>query len=118
MAKKKKPRMPGGGNNPMAMMQQLQQLQQKVLEAQKQLETEEVSATAGGGAVTVTITGDQRCSNLVINPEILADIMEEGDVEILQDMIMTAVNKALDDSREMAESRLGPLSSGLGNFGL
>ena len=66
-------------------------------------------ATTGGGAVKVTVTGDQRCQAVEIDPEILQD----ADVDMLQDLILTAFNTALDKSREMAAERLGPLSSGL-----
>lgn len=104
----------GGANNPGAMMQQIQQLQQQVLEAQQQLEQETVTATAGGGVVKVTITGDQRCKNIEIDPEVLKD----ADVDLLQDLLVTALNSALDQSRKLAEERLGPLSSGLGGLGL
>ncbi len=116
MAKRKSPRRQKGpgGQNPMAMMQQLQQLQQQVVEAQEQLAEETVTATAGGGVVKVTVTGDQRCTEI----EVAAELLEDGDVEMMQDLLLTAVNSALDASREMAEKRLGPLSTGLGGFGL
>jgi len=116
MAKRKKPRMPNspGGGNPMGMMQQLQQIQQQVLETQNQLAEETITGTAGGGAVKVTVTGDQRCTAVEIAPEVL----EDGDAELLEDMILTAFNSALEASREMAEQRLGPLTSGLGSLGL
>lgn len=114
MAKRNRPKMPKGAGNPMGMMQQIQQLQQQVLEAQNALADETVSATAGGGVVSVTVTGDQRCAAVEISPEVL----EEGDVEMLQDLVLTAVNSALEASRQMAEERLGPLASGLGGLGL
>lgn len=95
--------------NPMGMMGQLQKLQEQIQATQAQLALETVTASAGGGVVKVTVTGDQRCTAIEIAPEIL----EDGDVEILQDMILTAVNNALDQSREMAADRLGPLAGGL-----
>lgn len=113
MAKKGKPRMPGG-SNPMGMMQQIQQLQQQMVEAQNALADETVSATAGGGVVKVTVTGDQRCVGIEIAPEVL----EDGDAELLQDMLLAAFNAALEASRSLAEERLGPLASGLGGMGL
>lgn len=100
---------PKGQQNPAGMMQQLQKLQEQLQVAQAQLAEETVSAAAGGGAVKVTITGDQRCQEVHIDPGLL----EEGDVEMLQDLILAAVNNALDASRELAAERLGPLSSGL-----
>ena len=96
------------------MMQQLQQLQQQMLEAQNELADETVEGTAGGGVVKVTVTGDQRC----VGVEIASEVMEDGDAEMLQDLILTAFNSALETSREMAEQRLGPLTSGLGGLGL
>jgi DNA-binding YbaB/EbfC family protein len=95
----------GGGG----MMQQLQKLQEQLAAAQAQLAEETVTSSAGGGAVKVTITGDQRCTAVEIDPELLKD----GDVEMIQDLLMTAVNSALDKSRELAQDRLGPLASGL-----
>lgn len=99
----------GGGLGNMGMMQQLQQLQQQMVEAQDALKDETVTATAGGGVVTVVATGDQQIQSIVIEP----DILEDADVEMLQDLILTAINGALDQSRELASERLGPLAGGL-----
>jgi hypothetical protein len=96
-------------NNPMGMMGQIQKLQEQLAEAQARLAEETVTATAGGGAVKITVTGDQRCQGVEIDPELLKD----ADVEMLQDLILTAFNAALDKSRDMAADRLGPLASGL-----
>lgn len=117
MAKRKKIRKPSGnvgGQNQSSMMQQVQLIQQQLLEAQKNLAEETVTASSGGGVVKVTITGDQRCTDLTISPELL----EDGDVEMLQDLLIAAINSALDSSRSLAEERLGPLSSGLSGLGL
>ena len=95
--------------NPMGMMGQLQKLQEQIQEAQAHLAEEAVTAAAGGGVVKVTVTGDQRCQSVEIFPEILQD----GDVEMLQDLLLTAFNSALDKSRELASERLGPLAGGL-----
>ena len=95
----------GGGG----MMQQIQQLQQQMAAAQEALTDETVTATVGGGVVTVVATGDQQIQSLEINP----DILEDADAEMLQDLILTAVNSALDQSRELAAERLGPLAGGL-----
>ena len=96
-------------NNPMGMMGQIQKLQEQLAEAQARLADETATATAGGGAVKITVTGDQRCMGVEIDPELLKD----ADVEMLQDLILTAFNAALDKSRDMAAERLGPLASGL-----
>jgi DNA-binding YbaB/EbfC family protein len=91
------------------MMGQLQKLQEQLMQAQEQLALETVEYSAGGGAVKVSVTGDQRCQAILIDPALLA----EQDVEMLQDLILTAFNGALEASRELAAQRLGPLSSGL-----
>jgi hypothetical protein len=95
--------------NPMGMMGQLQKLQEQIAEVQAQLAEETVTATAGGGAVKITVTGDQRCRGVEIDPEVLKD----ADVEMLQDLILTAFNSALEASRQLAADRLGPLAGGL-----
>jgi DNA-binding YbaB/EbfC family protein len=97
---------PAGGGG---MMQQLQQLQQQLAEAQEKLSEETVTASAGGGAVKVTVTGDQKCTAVEIAPELL----EDADAEMLQDLVLAAINMALDQSRELAAERMGPLASGL-----
>ena len=96
--------------DPKGMMQQLQQLQKQLLDAQAKLAEETVTATAGGGAVSVTLTGDQRCTAIEIAPSLL----EDADAEMLQDLILAALNSALDDSRNLAAERLGPLAGGGG----
>ena len=103
---------PGGGGNP--MMAQIQKLQQQMAEAQEQLAIETVTATAGGGAIKVTMTGDQKCKGVVIDPEMLKD----ADAEMLQDMLVSAINLALDQSRDLQAERMGPLAGGLGGLGL
>jgi nucleoid-associated protein EbfC len=99
----------GGGGGQAGMMQQLQKLQQQMAETQEQLALESVSATAGGGAVKVTMSGDQKCQAV----EISADLLKDADAEMLQDLVLTAVNLALDKSRELQEQRMGPLTNGL-----
>jgi DNA-binding YbaB/EbfC family protein len=91
------------------MMQQLQKLQEQLTQAQEQLAQETVEYSAGGGAIKVVVTGDQRCKSVTIDPELLKDV----DVEMLQDLVLTAVNGALDASRNLASERLGPLAGGL-----
>jgi DNA-binding YbaB/EbfC family protein len=91
------------------MMQQLQQLQAQMEQAQASLAEETIDATVGGGVVKVVATGDQKIVSIEIAPEIL----EDADAEMLQDMILTAVNSALEKSQEMAADKLGPLAGGL-----
>lgn len=94
----------GGG-----MMQQLQRLQQQMAEAQEKLAEEKVSATAGGGVVKVTMTGDQHCQSVELDAQLLVD----ADKEMLEDLILSAVNLALDKSRELQQQLMGPLAGGL-----
>jgi DNA-binding YbaB/EbfC family protein len=101
----KAPGMGGQGG----MMQQLQRMQQQLAEAQAKLAEETVTVSAGGGAIKVTMTGDQKCREVVIDPELLKD----ADAEMLQDLVLSAVNMALDQSRELASQRLGPLAGGM-----
>ncbi len=100
----------GGGG----MMQQLKKLQEQMEQAQEQLASETVTATVGGGAIKITMTGDQHCTGVVIDPELLKD----ADAEMLQDMMLSAVNMALDQSRKLQEERMGPLAGGMGGMGL
>lgn len=102
-------RMPGmgGGGNP--MMAQIQKLQQQMAEAQEKLAVETVTATAGGGAIKVVMTGDQKCQSVEIAP----DFLKDADAEMLNDMVLTAVNLALEKSRELQQQMMGPLAGGL-----
>jgi DNA-binding YbaB/EbfC family protein len=95
--------------NPMGMMGQLQKLQEQIQQVQEQLAEETVTATAGGGAVKITMTGNQHCRGVEIDPALLQD----ADVEMLQDLVLTAFNNALEASRNLAAERLGPLAGGL-----
>lgn len=88
------------------VMQQIQQLQEQMLKAQEELKNEVVSGSAGGGAVVVEVTGDQRVISVKVDP----GLIEDGDQDLLQDLILTAVNQALDESRKLAEKKLGPLA--------
>jgi DNA-binding YbaB/EbfC family protein len=96
----------GGGNS---MLGQIQRLQKQMEEAQEKIALEVVTATSGGGAIKITMTGDQKCKSVEIDPEFLKD----ADAEMLQDMVLTAVNMALDKSRELQQQMMGPLAGGL-----
>ena len=97
----------GGGQG--GMMQQIQRMQKQMEEAQAKLAIETVSATAGGGAIKVVMTGNQKCQSVEISP----DFMKDADAEMLQDMVLSAVNMALDQSRELEQKLMGPLAGGL-----
>ncbi len=99
----------GGG-----MMAQIQQMQEQMAQAQAELSEATVSASVGGGVITITMTGDQVCKYVEIAPELL----EDPDVEMLQDLIHSGINAALEKSRAMAEEKMSPFTSMLGGLGL
>ncbi len=98
----------------MPQMRQLEQLQNQLLAAQQALAEETVTATVGGGAVSVTMTGQQEVREVKIDPQIL----NPEDVEMLQDLLVAAYNEALAQSRKLVESRMAPLTGGLNIPGL
>ncbi len=105
-------RMPKGAGGGMA--QQLQKLQQEMLETQEALGDEVVEVTAGGGAITIAITGHQQVQSITIDPE----VVDPEDIEMLQDLIVAAINEAIEKSQNMAAERLSGLTGGLGLSGL
>ena len=94
------------------MLKQARQLQEKLAKAQQELDKETVEVSSGGGAIKVVITGHQLVQSVKIAPE------AAGDVEMLEDLVLTAVNDAIRKSQEMAQSRLGDLTAGLSIPGL
>ena len=102
-----------GGKSGNSMMQQLKMMQDQLQTVQAQLSEETVEAAVGGGVVKVTMTGDQKCTSVTIEPEVLKD----ADADMLQDMILSAINLALDKSRELASERMGPLAGGIPGLG-
>lgn len=104
----------GGAGAGGGMMQQIKKMQEQMMEAQAKLAEETLTVTVGGGAMKITVTGDQIIKAIVIDPELLKD----ADAEMLQDMLVSGVNLALDKSRELASERLGPLTGGLSGLGL
>ena len=105
---------PGGGPDMGAMMQQVQQMQADMLKAQEELKDEIVEASAGGGMIKVTITGDLELRSVQIDP----DAVDPEDVEMLQDMVLAAVNEAVRAAQERASNKLGGVTGGLGGLGL
>jgi DNA-binding YbaB/EbfC family protein len=99
-----------GSGGPGNMMAKMQELQQQLMQTQAALAEESVEASAGGGAVRVIMSGTQECQQVIIDESLL----EDGDVEMLQDLILLAVNQAIHDSQALAARRLGPLTGGLG----
>ena len=96
------------------MMQQVQQMQAEMEKAQESLKHETVEASAGGGMVTVKVSGELEVLELRIDPE----AVDPEDVELLQDMIQAATNEALRSAQELAASKLGAVTGGLGGMGL
>ena len=99
-----------GGNA--GMMKQLKEMQDQLKKAQKELEKETVTGTAGGGAIEVVMTGSQKCTRITLDPDKVKDMKTEN----LQTLVMMAVNDALDSSRKLMAKKLGPLSGGLGGL--
>lgn len=95
------------------IMQQAQQMQAEMAKAQEELKSEVVEASAGGGMVTVKVTGDLEIQEVRIDPQ----AVDPEDVELLQDMVLAAVNEALRSAQELASSRLGAATGGLGGAG-
>ena len=96
------------------LQQQLQAMQQQMAEAQESLGDETVEATVGGGAIKVVMTGHQKLQSITIDPE----VVDPEDVEMLQDLIMAAVNEAVDASQNLAADQLGSITGGLNIPGL
>jgi DNA-binding YbaB/EbfC family protein len=92
------------------LMAQMQKLQEEMEKTQAALEDEEVSVSAGGGVITVVATGQQRIKSISIEPE----VVDPDDVEMLQDLVLAAVNDALQKAQELQEERMGGLTGGLG----
>jgi nucleoid-associated protein EbfC len=95
------------------MMRQVQQMQAEMMKAQEELKNEVVEASAGGGMVTVKITGELELRELKIDP----DAVDPEDVDMLQDMVQAAVNEAIRSAQELAANRMGAVTGGLGGPG-
>ena len=101
------------GPNLNQLLKQAQQMQAEMAKAQEQLKDETVEASAGGGMVKVTMTGDMQLREITISPEAI----DPEDPELLQDMVTAAVNEALRSAQELAASRMGGITGGLGGPG-
>jgi len=102
----------GGGMNMNNMMKQVQKMQKQMEEQQKALEESEFTATAGGGAVEVTMTGKKVLTKVTLDP----DAVDPDDVEMLEDLIMVAVNDAMKKVDEANSSSMARMTGGLGGF--
>lgn len=101
-------------SRPGSQQNALQMLQQKMAETQDSLGNEMVEASAGGGVVTVTANGQQKIMAIKISP----DVVTAGDVEMLQDLVLAAVNEAIEKSQQLASQKMGEITGGLGLPGL
>ena len=102
----------GGGANMQQLMQQAQKLQQQMTEAQEALDQAEYEATSGGGMVTVKVTGKRELKSITIDPQ----VVDPDDVEMLQDLVMAAVNEALRKGEEAREATMGKMAPGMGGM--
>jgi DNA-binding YbaB/EbfC family protein len=100
------------------MMKEAQKMAAEMQKAQESLADIEVEGSAGGGAVRVTATGDQRVTRVVIDPDMFDGAPDADDVEMLADTVTAAVNDALNKAREAQEETLGPIAGGMGGLGL
>ncbi|MCA9865797.1 MAG: YbaB/EbfC family nucleoid-associated protein [Anaerolineae bacterium] len=98
--------------SPNDMLGQVQKMQQEMAAAQAALESETVSVTAGGGAITVVITGHQRLQSITINPELL----DPEEADFLQDMLVAGVNAAIEQSQALAAQRMEGITGGIGGM--
>ena len=102
--------MPGNMNN---LMKQAQRMQRQVEENTKELEEKEYSASAGGGAVTVTVSGKKE----VLSVKLAEEVVDPDDIEMLQDLIVAATNEALRKMEEESQAAMSKLTGGLGGLG-
>lgn len=104
----------GGAGNMQKQLQQMQQMQKKMEAIQAEIDEKEVEATAGGGAVSVTVNGKKEVTKITIKPE----VVDPDDVEMLQDLIMVAVNEGMRQIEEISQNEMGKLTGGLNIPGL
>lgn len=104
---------PGGGNMN-NMIKQAKQVQEKIVKMQEELKEREVEASSGGGAVTATVNGKQELLKIKIKPE----VVDPEDIEMLEDLVMTAVNEAIRQSQDMVSSEMAKITGGFNIPGL
>ena len=99
--------------NMQQLLKQAQKMQEDMIKAQESLKDEVVEASAGGGMVKVQVTGDLVVKSIVIDPQ----AVDADDVELLQDMVMAAVNEGMRAAQELAADKMGSIAGGLGGLG-
>ncbi|TFZ39380.1 YbaB/EbfC family nucleoid-associated protein [Soehngenia longivitae] len=105
---------PGMGGNMNNMMKQMQKMQKKMEEVQAKIDAEEIEATAGGGAIKVVVNGKRE----ILSIDIDKDVVDPEDVEMLQDLIVAAVNEALRKAEEFAAKEMQSVTGGMNIPGL
>ncbi|MCR1954418.1 YbaB/EbfC family nucleoid-associated protein [Clostridioides mangenotii] len=113
MAKKGFGGMPGGANMNQ-LMKQAQKMQENMQKAQEELETKELEASVGGGAVTVKINGKKEILDITIKPE----VVDPDDIEMLQDLVLSAVNQAIKSVEDIQANQMNKLTGGMNIPGL
>ena len=103
----------GGGANMQQLMRQAQKMQQQMQEAQEKLDVAEYEASSGGGMVTVKVSGNRELTSITIDPQ----VVDPDDIEMLQDLIIAAVNEAIRKGEEARESAMSRMAPGLGGMG-
>ena len=106
--------MPMGGMNQMQMMKQAQKMQQDLLKMQQEMEEKQYAATAGGGVITAVVSGKRELVRVTIDPE----AVDPDDVEMLQDMVVAAVNEAMRKAEADSAQNMSKLTGGLNLGGL
>jgi len=101
--------MRGGMGNMQNMMKQMQKMQKKMTEAQEKLGEERIEGTAGGGMVTVIVTGHKEIVDVTIKPE----VVDPDDIEMLQDLVLAATNDALKKAEELTNKTMGQFTKGM-----
>ncbi|MBQ6388115.1 MAG: YbaB/EbfC family nucleoid-associated protein [Mogibacterium sp.] len=112
-AGKKPKNRPSGGSDMQKQLKQLQAMQAEMEKTQAALGEKELTTTAGGGAVEVTMNGNKEITKLVIDRE----VVDPDDVEMLQDLVMAAVNEAIRQVEEMSENEMNKITGGFSGFG-
>ena len=102
----------GGGANMQQLMRQAQKMQQQMQEAEEKLEAAEYEATSGGGMVSVKVSGKRELTSLTIDPQ----VVDPDDIEMLQDLIIAAVNEALRKGEETREATMSRMAPGMGGL--
>ena len=104
----------GGAQNMNAMIRQAQKMQDEISELQEEIEAREFSATAGGGSVQVVVTGKKSIKSLTFQPE----VVDPEDIEMLQDLVISAINEAINNVEETTETEMSKITGGVSLPGL